>query len=148
MIPKPHYTLINTSRGNDPAVVVVNSALRTFKNRDAFSWHLKLNITCEIVGKNGMPTNREAEILNQLEEEISKALQIKDNALFLARITCRGTRDLLYRAHDPEIANEALQKLIAANSQSREWEYRIEQDPDWLLAQPELKLLERDHQIN
>lgn len=95
-----------------------------------------------------MPTNREVEILNQLEEEISKALQINDNALFLARITCRGTRDLLYRAHDPEIANEALQKLIAANSQSREWEYRIEQDQDWLLAQPELKLLERDHQIN
>lgn len=144
---KSHYTLINTSRGRDPAVVVVNSALRAFKNRDAFSWHLKLNITCEGVGENGMPTNHEVEILNQLEEEISQALQVKENSLFLARITCRGTRDLLYRAHDPEIANEALQKLIAANTQSREWEYRIEEDPDWLLAQPELNLLERDYQI-
>lgn len=95
-----------------------------------------------------MPTSREIELLNRLEEEISSALQIQENVLFLARVTCKGTRDLLYRAHDPKIANEALQQLISANSQSREWEYRLEQDIDWKLAEPELMLLESDPRFN
>jgi hypothetical protein len=148
MIPKPHYTLINTSRGNDPAVVVVNSALRTFGDRDAFPWHLKLTITCKLVGANGMPTSVEVVALDQLEDKICTALRDGDNVVFLARITCRGTRELLYRVHDPEPANEALQRLISSNSQSRVWEYRMEQDLDWALATPELTLLERDIRFN
>lgn len=148
MIPKPYYTLINTSRGKDPAVVVVNSALRSFENRDTFPWHLKLSIVCKQVGANGMPTSSEVEVLNQLEEEINAQLQVEENVVFLARVTCRGNRELLYRAHDPEVANEALQQLISNNNQSREWEYRMEQDLDWKLAAPELSLLERGIQFN
>lgn len=148
MIPKPHYTLINTSKGKDPAVVVVNSALRTFENHDAFPWHLKLTMTCELIGANGMPTEREVEILNHLEDDISAALKIGRNVLLLARITCRGARDLLYRVHDPKTADEALQQLISTNSQPREWEYHMKQDLDWDLAKPELKLLEHDPRFN
>lgn len=148
MVPEPYYTLINTSRGKDPAVVVINSALRAFEDREAFPWHLKLNIACKFIGANGMPTTQEVEILQCLEDEISSVLQAGKNAIFLARITCRGERDLLYRVHDPEAANDVLQQLVSAPSQLREWEYRIEQDADWELAQPELRLLEHDPRFN
>lgn len=148
MTHKPYYTLINTSIGKDPAVVVIDSALRTFEDRGAFPWHLKLNIDCKFLGENGMPTTDEIKILEQLETEVSTALQNESNALFLARITCRGTRDLLYRVRDPEVASAALQELIAADSQLREWEYYMEQDSGWELAQPELKLLEHDPHFN
>lgn len=145
---KPYYTLINTSIGKDSAVVVVDSALRTFEDRGAFPWHLKLSIDCKFLGENGMPTTEEIKVLERLEVEISSALQIEKNSLFLARITCRGTRDLLYRVHDPEVASAALQELIAAGSQLREWEYYMERDSGWVLAQPELKLLEQDSHFN
>ena len=148
MIPKPYYTLIDTSRGNDPAVVVVNSALRAFEDRSAFPWHLKIIMTCKLVGANGMPTSVEIKVLDKLEEEIYTVLRAGENVMFLARVTCRGTRELLYRVRDPEPVNEALQRLIADNSQVREWEYRIEQDQDWELAAPELTLLERDGRFN
>lgn len=95
-----------------------------------------------------MPTNLEVEVLDQLEEEIYTALQAGENIVFLARVTCRGTRELLYRVHDPEPANEVLQRLVSSNFQSREWEYHMEQDLDWELAAPELTLLERDTQFN
>lgn len=144
MIPSPYYTLINTSKGNDPAVVVVNSALRAFENRDGFPWHLKLTVACQLVGANGMPTEREIETLNRFEDETSAVLQIGKNVLFLARITCRGERIFLYRVRDPKAADEALQQLISAASKPREWEYLMEQDLDWVLAKPELDLLERD----
>lgn len=95
-----------------------------------------------------MPTSVEVVALDQLEDKICTALRDGDNVVFLARITCRGTRELLYRVHDPEPANEALQRLISSNSQSRVWEYRMEQDLDWALATPELTLLERDIRFN
>ncbi len=148
MVPKPYYTLINTSKGKDPAVVVVNSALRAFEDREAFPWHLKLNIDCKLLGANGMPTTQEVEILQHLEDDISSVLQAGENAIFLARITCLGARDLLYRVHDPEAANNALQQLVSAPSQLREWDYRMEQDTDWELAKPELQLLEHDPRFN
>lgn len=148
MLPEPYYTLINTSKGVDPAVVVVNSALRTFDARNSFPWHLKIGIDCKLIGINGMPTDEEGEALQCLEEAISKPLQLTHNAIFLARITCRGERVLLFRVQDPEIANDLLQSLVSEASQLREWDYRMEHDPGWELAQPELQLLESDPRFN
>ena len=147
-VPAPYYTLIETTKGSDPAIVVVNSALRTFAAREDFSWHLKITIDCQTLGANGMPTTEESAVLVQLEEEITRLLAINENSIFLARITCRGSRDLKYRVRDPAPANDALEKLASIAPATREWEYRIEQDVDWNLANPELSLLEKDLRIN
>jgi hypothetical protein len=148
MIPEPHYTLINTSFGKDPAVVVINSALRNFPSRQTFEWHLRIGIDCKLIGSNGMPTSAEGEVLHLLEEQIASSIDLQRNVIFLARITCRGERVLLYRVHDPEVTNDALQLLVSPESQLREWDYQMEHDPDWELAQPELQLIEKDIQFN
>jgi len=147
-IPIPHYTLIETTKGNDPAIVVVNSALRAFSGREEFPWHLKIAIDCQALGANGMPTSDEAEILVQLEEKLASSLECNDNSVFLARITWRGTRSILFRVRDPELANDTLGQLASVAPAEREWEYRMEQDSEWILAEPELRLLERDPRIN
>lgn len=95
-----------------------------------------------------MPTGPEVEVLDHLEQEIYTELRFRKNVLFLARVTCRGARELIYRVHKPELADKALRKIISANSQPREWEYRMEQDLDWDLAAPELTLLEHDVRFN
>ena len=147
-IPPPQYTLIETSRGDDPAIVVVNSALRMFDQRQRFAWHLSVTVTCKNLGQGGMPTSEEGLVLYQLEDLISESLLKGDNAVFLARVTCRGHRELAYRVGDPEIANTALQRLVSAPFALREWEYRLEYDEPWELAKPELQLLEKDSTYN
>lgn len=146
--PKPYYTLIETSIGDDPAVVVVNSALRTFRERDVFQWHLRISITCISMGANGMPTGEECEALNHLEDSIAALVMAGNNAVFLARITARGQRALLYRVRDPDVADTELKVLTTAPEQVREWSYEIQYDPSWELPQPELRLLERDSRFN
>jgi hypothetical protein len=146
-LPAPHYTLIETSRGQDPAIVVVNSALRTFDGREQFPWHLSIVISCQFLGDKGMPTAEENQVLYSLEDGISKVLLVDGNAVFLARVTCRGERELLYRVRDPEAANDQLEQLVSSAS-PRPWEYRIEEDSEWQLAQPELTLLEHDPKFN
>lgn len=148
MIPKPYYTLINTSKGNDPAVVVVNTALRNFKHREAFPWHLRLTIECKAITHNGMPTSEEIATLEHFEDEMTNALQRDDNATFLARVTCQGEREIIYRVHDPEIANHFLQSLAENPLPLREWDYRMEHDSDWALAQPEMQLIEHDVRLS
>lgn len=141
-VPVPCYSLIETSIGSDPAIVVINSTLLTFTGHDAFPWHLRIGVNCELQGAKGMPTKEEVEALARLEERIAPALEVDQNAVFLARITARGERVLLYRVHDPEKANEALQLLISTPDTVRELEYQLEYDADWMLAKPELALLQ------
>ncbi|MBK0011262.1 DUF695 domain-containing protein [Stenotrophomonas sp. S41] len=147
-IPAPFYALINTTLGEDPAVVVVNTALRSFAGREAFPWHLRIGIACRELGDNGMPTPEELEVVTRLEGQLESSVEADGNAVFLARITARGERVLLYRVHDPEEANDRLQELLAAPAQLREWEFQMEYDLDWALAQPELDLLLQDSKVN
>ena len=148
MIPPPFYSLINTSIGGDPAVVVVNSALRGFEHRYRFPWHLRITIECKLVTDNGMPTSEEVAILESIEDGVTEALQRNSNATFLARVTCRGERDLIYRVCDPEVANGTLESLVDRPNSVREWDYRMQHDSDWTFALSELQLIERDTRIN
>ncbi len=148
VIPAPFYALVDTALGDDPAVVVVNPALRSFAGREAFPWHLRIGIACRELGDNGMPTPEELEVVTRLEGQLESSIGADGNAVFLARITARGERVLLYRVHDPEQANDRLQQLLAAPAQLREWEFQMEYDRDWALAQPELDLPLQDSKVN
>jgi len=148
VIPAPFYALLDTAFGDDPAVVVVNTALRNFADRDAFPWHLRIGIACSGLGDNGMPTPEELEVVTRLERHLESSVGADGNAVFLARITARGERVLLYRVDDPEQANDRLQQLLAAPVQLREWEFQMEYDRDWTLAHPELDLPLQDPRVN
>lgn len=95
-----------------------------------------------------MPTHDELKVLDQLEEIFSTNLLANENAMFLARITCKGARDLCYRVHNPDSADEILSQFCSGENPLREWEYRMEKDVGWDLAEPELQLLEHDLRLN
>jgi hypothetical protein len=147
-LPTPHYTLIDTSRGEHPAVAVINSALRSFNSRHLFPWHLKIEVACQWVGSNGMPTQEEGNILYTLEEHLASQLGAQRAVLFVSRITCQAVREISFRVSDPKTANEVLQIEINKPAPVRAWEYRMEEDPEWKLASPELNLINKDTRFN
>ncbi len=138
--PEPLYSLFNTSRGALPAVVVVNAALREFAHRDVFPWHLSVIVEAVELAGRGMPTRRESLILDTVDDLIDNAVLETRNAIFLARETWNGQRQLLYRVNDPEVAGEALRALIDREKPLREWEFRMWGDVDWTDAAPYLAL--------
>lgn len=87
-----------------------------------------------------MPTSREAKLLDELGDAIESELtgattdQGSINALFLARVTCDSRRELVYRVHDPEPANDALAKAVT-QLQAREWFFNLSRDDGWEAAQ-------------
>jgi len=138
--PQPVYSLFNTSRADLPAVVVVNAKLQDFAHRDLFPWHLSVLITPIVLAEQGMPTREEGVVLGAVGDEIEAAVTGDRNALFLARATWNGRRQLLFQVHDPKVADGALQQLISRGSQQREWEFLMEHDASWSSAEPYLSL--------
>lgn len=141
-LPAPRYALFQTSLGSDPAIVVVNSAARSLEHRERFPWHLSIVIDCQELGERGMPTVEENRLLYQLEDTIAETLLLKDNAVFLARQTCRGQRELSYRIKAPEEANRWL-ALLVSRTNPRHWQYRMEHDEEWGLATRFMSLFEQ-----
>ena len=146
LIPEEDYSILNFRQEDLPGVAVVNISLRDFEPKEVFAWHLSIMVELNDLGENGMPTKSEVDVIDNygdfLDDRIKGEDKDKPNALFLARITWNGTRELIWRVYDPEIANDFLQELIEEGNQVREFDYRMENDEEWKLA--EWHLTKRD----
>ena len=120
-------------------VLVVNSALCRFEHLEIFPWSLSVIVFAEALADNGMPTAVESELLAQVDDEIETAVLANHNAILASRSTWNGERQLLFRVHSAERANDVLQGLIAGNS-ARAWDFRMEQDPAWSAVSHYLQL--------
>ena len=127
IIPEPVEDLFNARRDGQPEVIVVNRALLSFPHSDVFPWHLRIAMEAEDLIDNGMPSPVESDLLFELGDEIEAIVlggrteANAENALFLARSTWNGLRELYYYVHDPEVAHRALQAAL----KQRGWEPRV-----------------------
>lgn len=135
------YTLIESSIGGDPAIVVIDAAIDFLGEYLGYAWNVRVWIQCEEVRPNGLPTTEELPKIEKAEDQISQALEANGHSVFFARTTARGKRVLIYRAQNAELADAALQRAIAEGTQAREWSYQIDVDPEFELIEPELSLL-------
>jgi hypothetical protein len=129
-LPDPHYTLFNATREGLPEVISVNDALLAFRHVEIFPWHLEVTIEARELAERGMPTPEESAVLFDIADEIESTV-VGYNALFLARSTWNGVRQLLFQVHDPDVAHEALQALLESKDHERPWAYRMDHDPTW-----------------
>jgi len=143
IIPGEKYQIVEFIQDDLPGVAAINVALKTFEPKIVFSWHLSIMFDLNEIVKNGMPSKVEQSVIDQygelLDDNIKGITKAKPNALFLARITWNKTRELIWRIHEPELVNTFLQLVISENSSPRPFDYRMEQDNVWKLAEWHLK---------
>jgi len=136
-LPEPAETLFNATRDGMREVVSINRALLGFAHPELFQWHLRITLEARELIDNGMPSPDESALLFRLGDEIEAVVLAGRtsydavNALFLARSTWNGVRELYYRVHDPEITHQALQAELTRQQWEREWDYRMEDDQRW-----------------
>ena len=134
-IPEEVFSVVESmSEDNKPAVAVVNTSLRDFKDRDVFGWTCSLTIEYKDLANNGMPSQEEYNLVvnwvTQLDSVI-KGDPKHPNALFLARETFDGMLDVYWQVYDPEPVHQYLQSIIQGEKYLRELDYRIEKDIQW-----------------
>lgn len=143
VIPDEKYQILNFENDGLPGVAVVNSNLGTFEPKEVFAWHCSIMINCESLVENGMPSEDEVQILNEFGDSLDDKIKGKDkekpNGLFLARITWNGTREIIWRIFDPKITNAFLTDIIEREDHLRTFDFRIDPDTEWKLAEWHLK---------
>lgn len=142
-IPEEKPRIIEFIQDNFPGIAYVNRSLIDFEPKEVFGWHLSIMLDIQETVENGMPSKRERELLDEFGDILDTNIKGHDienpNALFLARITWNKTRELIWRVYNPEIADKYLQQIISDNSSPRPFDYRIDPDKDWKLAEWHLK---------
>lgn len=131
VIPEEEYGILEWKEEGLPCIGVLNSALKHFEPKKIFSWHLSLIIDYKELIDNGMPSQEERDIVDPFCDRLDEEIQAGGNALFLIRETWNGTRRMVWRVYDPEIANQHLQFLLEHHKYPREFDYHMEQDMEW-----------------
>lgn len=130
-IPEEIHALVEFHQRNLPGFATVNSALNEFEPKIAFSWHLSVLVLYDDFLKDRLPSNVEQNSLYLFEDRLDSLLKENGNALFLARVTHDARREIIWRIHDPDVANTVLKDILHTKDYSREFDYRIENDPKW-----------------
>ena len=143
LIPDEEYQIIEFKQENLPAVGVINLSLIEFEPKEVFSWHCSIMMHFENFSENGMPANNDALIAERFEDFLSENIigadKEKPNALFLARITWNETRELIWRVYNAKIVNNFLEKIIDEKKYPFQFDYRIDDDEEWKLAERHLQ---------
>jgi len=128
------WTVMSGEWDGLPAVIAVDASLDEARRAKIRPWHLSIMVDCKDVGPKKLPTAEEVAVLESEEQDFEKRLCGDGNARLLARVTWNGTRQLLYRVRDPELANDALKDKIAKRAHARPFDYRMERDDAWVLG--------------
>lgn len=131
IIPMEVHTLLEFRQRDRPGFANVNTALRGFEPRVAFSWHLSVLICCDDLVEHRLPSADEQKVLYEFEDRLASFITVGGNALFLARVTHDARREIIWRVHEPGVLHSALNEILASKNYPREFEYRIENDPEW-----------------
>ena len=145
IIPEEHFHIIEFIQDGMPGVGAINYALKAFQPKEVFSWHLSIMVELEDLIDNGMPSLREHEAIDAFEWLLDSNIKGPDakkpNAVFFARITWNKTGELIWRVYDPEVANAYMTKIIEEDVHSRPFDYRLDHDEEWKLAEWALRAL-------
>jgi hypothetical protein len=124
------FTLAQGERDGKPWFAIIREKFKQNPEKIDLPWLLSLKIKAE-VDDQGLVSDVEAEILNKQEDNIEEFISASGKINFVARITWNGMRSVFYYISDPKIAAEKLNQIIEDKLYSREFEYKIERDPNW-----------------
>ncbi len=139
LIPDESFYLVEaTDSEGAMALMVINATLKHHKDdipiKQVFSYYCSIIFYFCDVDDNLWPTSEEFSTMVDYVETFDKALKVNDehpNALFVARVTHKGTCQMIWMLHDVQTAVEYLDGVISEGNQIREFEYSIEGDPEW-----------------
>ncbi len=136
ILPEPSFVLIQREDEGAPVYAAVNKSLASFDAtaRQLFSWQLSLILELQTEDASGMTLSHEAKAIEPFCLQLESDLLSAGNAVPLARITWRKTRELLFRVYNPVIANDLIESIIAAESNPRPFSYAIDPDDTWTMA--------------
>jgi hypothetical protein len=139
ILPEETYTWVEFIQDQLQGVASINTSLVDFNPKEVFRWHLSLLFDLQDVNGEKLPTDKEIKVLARIEDEYNDLVvgtnKKKPNGLFLARISWNETVELIWRIHDAEVFHTKLLDNLKNKNRARSFDYRIDDDKEWRLAE-------------
>ena len=138
-IPQERLAILEAAdREGAKSLMVINQALKERRNdtdlKQIFGYYCSIIFDYADVDDDLWPTQDEFTIMQDYVETFDKELKEHSehpNALFVARVTHKGTCQMIWMLHNAQTAVEYLDRVIAKGDEVRCFEYNIEGDPEW-----------------
>ncbi|MDY5459144.1 MAG: DUF695 domain-containing protein [Candidatus Cryptobacteroides sp.] len=138
-IPKESFILLDTTKSEGTkSLMLINDSLRHHKDDTAlkrvFAYFCSVTFYYNDIDETLWPSDDEFSIMQEFTESFDKALKVDaghPNALFVARVTQKGTCNVIWMLHDAQTAIDFLDGVISEGKQIREFEYSIDVDTEW-----------------
>lgn len=134
------YGVIEGVKDGKKWVGNVNLLFSSFISKEKLPWLVTIKIHLPMTDNNGLPTNNEANVLNEFEDELLALMQQKIDLLYIGRISWNGIREVFLQVSSAEVLNDLLSEYIKTERYPREFEYEIKNDPEWKNVQQIFKL--------
>lgn len=125
------FSVLEGNIDGHPMVAMIQEGLQEFKSKGDTPWFLGFSTPLSKSTPQGLPTEKEADGLNQWEDVLDGEIHSRCKSIFIGRVTWRGNRELLYYIDDPQQIIPQIQKLIDGGT-LRPFAFRYEQDPTWM----------------
>jgi Family of unknown function (DUF695) len=129
--PGEEFAILEAEFDDLPWFASINMAYKNYNNKTSAIWHLHIEIDMQDVTDAGLPTDKEAAILNPFEGELLQKIDAVVSNHYIGRVTYNGTRELFIYLDDPESANNLLQELVNTPPYVRQFGYSMVEDPEW-----------------
>jgi hypothetical protein len=113
-----------------PIFTRFNAGLKPYAGRPEFSHQLGIAVPLKNPTPDGLPTQAEAEQLNQIEDEMGRLLLAGNESLLAGVITTNGMREFVLYTSDPAAAMAKAADL-ARRVHHHEVQFVMNDDPEW-----------------
>lgn len=118
-------------QNNKPLIAIMNSTLMKWEAKPSHPWFLILKFQFDGEDNNGMPNDKDYQIMNKIEDELSLELKDFDGYLNLGRETSDGIREVYFACKEFYKPSKVMSELIQKYSNTLEMEYEIYKDKYW-----------------
>ena len=133
------YKLYQGEKDGVPWFLILTEGYLQKKYSTSLPWFMRLSIDFT-PSENGSISEQESRVLDGVEDGLKEKIRVADEAYFAGRFTHNGKRDLFFYLNDPKKVSVMLEQVVQEDSQTREFEYRIEKDSDWAKVKEILKI--------
>lgn len=110
---------------------VINTEILDWDSKASHPWITTLTLRYNGSNNNGMPTDEDYELLNQIEAEIGKELKDFDGYLNIGRQTANGEREIFFACKEFRKPSKVFYQISQSYKKSFEINYEIYKDKYW-----------------
>ena len=139
LFPGEAFSIFKLNLTDGWGLATINKAYDHYPNKSFFPWYAIINIQLQDQNENGHPTDREAEVLNMIEDSITRFLEERKTVHFIGRVIRKGERDVLYYLNNRKFNKKEIREFFDSLNVIRPIHFEVQKDPKWNLVNTFIK---------